>query len=145
MTLGFDRHGIKNSPGIITGQKIQNKFNELVGPCSRKDKFDDLPTPYRAVATDILTGDKVVLESGSLVDAMRSTMSIPGIFTPVERNGRILVDGMVVDNLPVDVARDMGADIIIAVTLSHNQATREELKGPSGVANQMLNIYLHST
>ena len=143
MTLGFDRHGIKNSPGIITGQKIQNKFNELVGPCSRKDKFDDLPTPYRAVATDILTGDKVVLESGSLVDAMRSTMSIPGIFTPVERNGRILVDGMVVDNLPVDVARDMGADIIIAVTLSHNQATREELKGPSGVANQMLNIYLY--
>ena len=143
MTLGFDRHGIKNSPGIITGQKIQDKFNQLVGPCSRKDKFDDLPIPYRAVATDILTGDKVVLESGSLVDAMRSTMSIPGVFTPVERDGRILVDGMVADNLPVDVARDMGADIIIAVTLSHNQATREELKGPSGVANQMLNIYIY--
>ena len=143
MTLGFDRHGIKNSPGIITGQKIQDKFNQLVGPCSRKDKFDDLPIPYRAVATDILTGDKVVLESGSLVDAMRSTMSIPGVFTPVEREGRILVDGMVADNLPVDVARDMGADIIIAVTLSHNQATREELKGPSGVANQMLNIYIY--
>ncbi len=143
MTLGFDRHGIKNSPGIITGQKIQDKFNELVGPCSRKDKFDDLPIPYRAVATDILTGEKVVLESGSLVDAMRSTMSIPGVFTPVERDGRILVDGMVADNLPVDVARDMGADIIIAVTLSHNQATREELKGPSGVANQMLNIYIY--
>ena len=61
MTLGFDRHGLKNSPGIITGQRIHNKFNELVGPCSNYDDFDDLPIPYRAVATDIITGKEVVL------------------------------------------------------------------------------------
>ncbi len=143
MTLGFDRHGLKNSPGIITGQRIHNKFNELVGPCSNYDDFDDLPIPYRAVATDIITGKEVVLGNGSLSDAMRSTMSIPGVFNPVEKDGYLLVDGMVADNLPVHVARDMGADIIIAVTLSHNVVSRKDLKGPSGVANQMLNIYIY--
>ena len=143
MTLGFDRHGLKNSPGLITGQRIHNKFNELVGPCSNDDDFDDLPIPFRAVATDIITGKEVVLSNGSLSDAMRSTMSIPGVFNPVEKDGYLLVDGMVADNLPVHVARDMGADIIIAVTLSHNVASRNELKGPSGVANQMLNIYIY--
>ena len=143
MTLGFDRHGLKNSQGIITGQKIQNKFNQLVGPCSNDDDFDDLEIPYRAVATDIVTGEEIVLSNGSLSDAMRSTMSIPGVFNPVERDGHLLVDGMVADNLPVHVARDMGADIIIAVTLSNNVASRSELKGPSGIANQMLNLYIY--
>ena len=143
MTLGFNRHGLQMGQGIISGQRIQNKFYHLVGPCSSSDDFDDLPTPFRCVATDIITGKKVVLKNGSLVDAMRSTMSIPGIFTPVERDGYLLVDGMVADNLPVDVAREMGADIIIAVTLSHNIASPEELKGPTGVANQMLNLYIY--
>ena len=143
LTVGFDRKGIKNPPGIISGQKIQNMFYHLVGPCSNSDNFDDLPTPFRCVATDILTGKEVVLKDGSLADAMRSTMSIPGVFTPVQRGEYLLVDGMVVNNLPVDVARDMGADIIIAVNLSNNQITAEELRGPVGVANQMLNLYIY--
>ncbi|MBQ3647552.1 MAG: patatin-like phospholipase family protein, partial [Spirochaetia bacterium] len=126
MTLGFDRHGLKNSPGVITGQKIQNKFYHLVGPCSDNDDFDDLPTPFRCVATDIITGKEVVLENGSLADAMRSTMSIPGVFNPVEKGEYLLVDGGVVNNLPVDVMKDMGADIIIAVNLSNNIANRED-------------------
>ena len=143
MTVGFDKHGMKNAPGIISGQKIQNKFYELVGPCSNSDNFDDLPTPFRCVATDILTGKEVVLKDGSLADAMRSTMSIPGIFTPVEKGEYLLVDGGVVNNLPVDVMKDMGADIIIAVNLSQNEVSRETLRGPMLIANQMLNLFIY--
>lgn len=142
MTLGFDRKGFKNSPGIISGQRIQNMFYHLVGPGSHTDDFDDLPTPFRCVATDILTGKEVVLKDGSLADAMRSTMSIPGVFTPVRRGDYLLVDGMVVNNLPVSVARDMGADIIIAVNLSNNETYIESLRGPVEVANQMLNLFI---
>ena len=143
MTIGFDRKGMKNAPGIISGQKIQNKFYELVGPCSSTDNFDDLETPFRCVATDILTGKEVVLKDGSLADAMRSTMSIPGIFTPVQRGEYLLVDGGVVNNLPVDVMQEMGADIIIAVNLSQNEVRRESLRGPMGIANQMLNLFIY--
>ena len=143
MTLGFDRHGLKNSPGVITGQKIQNKFYHLVGPCSDNDDFDDFPTPFRCVATDIITGKEVVLENGSLADAMRSTMSIPGVFNPVEKGEYLLVDGGVVNNLPVDVMKDMGADIIIAVNLSNNIANREDLRGGMSITNQMLNLFIY--
>ncbi|MBO7048907.1 MAG: patatin-like phospholipase family protein [Spirochaetia bacterium] len=143
MTVGFDRKGMKNAPGVISGQKIQNKFYELVGPCSNSDNFDDLPTPFRCVATDILTGKEVVLKDGSLADAMRSTMSIPGIFTPVEKGEYLLVDGGVVNNLPVDVMKDMGADIIIAVNLSQNEVSRDTLRGPVLIANQMLNLFIY--
>ena len=143
MTLGFDKHGLRNSPGLISGQKIQDKFYQLVGPCSDNDDFDNLPTPFRCVATDIITGKEVVLKDGSLADAMRSTMSIPGIFPPVEKGDYLLVDGGVVNNLPVNVMKEMGADIIIVVNLSNNLADREDLRGALGITNQMLNLFVY--
>lgn len=143
MTLGFDWHGLRNSPGLISGQKIQDKFYHLVGPCSDSDNFDDLPIPFRCVATDIITGEEVILKDGSLADAMRSTMSIPGVFHPVPKGDYLLVDGGVVNNLPVDVMKDMGADIIIAVTLSNNVADREDLHGGFAITNQMLNLFVY--
>ena len=78
----------------------------------------EVPASYRAVATDLRTGEMVVLDRGNLMHAMRASMAIPGIFTPVEHEGRLLVDGFLASNVPVDVVREMGADIVIAIDVS---------------------------
>ena len=101
--------------GAISGQKISFLFEQLASERARVSSFDQLPIPYRAVAADILSGDKVVLGEGNMATAMRASMSIPGAFDPVVVGDHLLVDGGIVDNVPVDVARAMGADIIIAV------------------------------
>jgi NTE family protein len=85
---------------------------------ARISNFDDLPTPFRAVATDLESGDAVVMDSGDLTTAMRASMSAPGVFAPVERDGRLLVDGGIADNVPVDIARAMGVDIVIVVDVA---------------------------
>ena len=89
-------------------------------PVATLDRFDDLPIPFRAIATDLATGEPVVLEHGSLALALRASMSAPGVFAPVEIDGRVLVDGGVAENLPVDVAKSMGVDIVIAVDVNEN-------------------------
>ncbi|GAB1481928.1 hypothetical protein MASR2M78_07430 [Treponema sp.] len=86
--------------------------------------FDSLPRPYRAVATNLQDGQRVVLSRGSLSEAMRASMSIPGIFTPYILDGKYLIDGGLVDNLPVDVAQELGADFIIAVDLFNSKRLR---------------------
>jgi NTE family protein len=103
------------SSGYLTGEKILRYIDALSLTVPYPVDFDDLPRRYRAVATDIATGDRVVLSGGSIAEAMRASMSLPAIFAPYHLNGRYLVDGCMVDNLPVDLAREMGADIIIAV------------------------------
>ncbi|MCQ2604410.1 MAG: patatin-like phospholipase family protein [Spirochaetia bacterium] len=140
--LAFDWHGIRSNQGLASGQKILNFFNAVVGPCSQDMDFDDLEIPFRAVSADILTGEQYVFDHGALSDAMRCTMSIPGIFDPVEYDGQLLVDGMVVNNLPVSVAKDMGADIVIAVNLGSKEIPRENMRNSIGVASQMLNLYI---
>ncbi len=102
--------------------------------------FDDLPIPFRAVATDLETGDKVVLDHGDLPQAVMASMAVPGAFAPVEREGRLLVDGGLVDNLPVDVAKAMGADIIIAVDIGTTLSTREDLGSPIDISRQVITI-----
>ncbi len=92
--------------------------------------FDELPTPFRCVAADLRTSDQVVMDSGSLASAMRATMAIPGVFTPVERDGRLLVDGGTLNNIPADVARDMGADVVIAVNVG---TSSEPAEAPSNM------------
>ena len=101
--------------GLIRG----NRAEEILNSIALKDKtFDDLKIPFSAVATDIKTGAKVILNQGSVIKAVRASISIPGIFTPVKYQDYYLVDGGVVDPVPVDVAEKMGADIIIAVSLT---------------------------
>ena len=104
------------------------------------DRFDALPIPFRAVATNMETGQPVELDSGDLAVAMRSSMSVPGVFAPVEHEGRILGDGGLVNNLPVDLARRMGADIVIAVNVGTPVAGRESLGSVIGLTAQMINI-----
>jgi NTE family protein len=107
--------GLKLSPGVLQGERIMAMFEHATLSVSRVEHFDDLPIPFRAVATDLNTGDAVVLDHGSLAMAMRASMSLPGIFQPVEIDGRVLIDGGVADQVPIDVLRTMGADALIAV------------------------------
>ena len=101
--------------GLISGNRVEKILNKI----ALKDKtFDDLKIPFTAVATDIETGAKVILNQGSVIKAVRASISIPGIFTPVKYQDYYLVDGGVVDPVPVDVVQKMGADIIIAVSLT---------------------------
>ena len=113
--VGFRGGEIKLAPGLLQGERVLALFERSTLRVSAIDDFDRLPIPYRAVATDLNTGGAVVLEKGSLAMAMRASMSLPGIFVPVEVDGRVLLDGGLANQVPIDVVRAMGADIVIAV------------------------------
>lgn len=125
------------TPGIIKGQKLYLELTRLTLHVSSVDDFDRLAIPFRCVATDIASGEAVVLGEGDLATAIRASMAVPAIFSPVERNGIILVDGGISDNLPVDVARRMGADIIIASDISSPLLTAAELGSVVSIASQL--------
>jgi len=125
--------------GAVTGVQLEKVLRTLARAPGYQD-FDHLPIPYRAVATDLVTGSAVVFSRGELANVMRASMSVPGVVAPTEYQGHLLVDGGLTDNLPVDVALAMGADIIIAVNLGTPLMRREELTSLIGVAGQMLNI-----
>ncbi len=93
-------------------------LDRIAAPYPHLESFDDLPTPFRAVATDLDKAEVVILDRGSLSEAMRATMAIPGVFAPVPLEGRLLVDGGTLDNVPADVAKSMGADVVVAVNVS---------------------------
>ena len=124
--------------GYVKGQNIFNLFSKLTVGYHQVDDFSNLPIPYRCVAVDLVDGKEEVLSSGSLPLAMRASMSIPGVFAPVEWKGKMLVDGGALNNLPVDVAREMGADVIICVDLSTGWKKKEELKSASSVVDQLI-------
>jgi NTE family protein len=137
LEIGVKRTGLTLPRGLIAGQKIGSALEWLTLPMAGIDDFDRLNLPFRAVATDLGTGDMVVLRRGSLPEAMRASMAIPGAIAPVEWEGRILVDGGLVRNLPVDVARAMGADVVIAVDVSTPLDRPELLKSVRDVARQV--------
>lgn len=111
------KQGTQFPSGFNSGQQVGLILDKVGLPYSEMKSFDDLPIPFRCVATDLVTGKKFVFDGGSLAEAMRATMSIPAFFIPVREAGYVFVDGGLLDNLPVDVARGMGADIVIAVHL----------------------------
>jgi NTE family protein len=126
--------------GVVQGQIIDLITSETVLSASRVRSFDDLPIPFRAVAADIATGEAVVLGSGNLASALRATMSVPAIIAPIEIDGRLLVDGGVAMNLPIEVARDMGADIVIAVDVTSPLLERAELNTVLDVTAQLTTL-----
>lgn len=131
---------LKLPSGFVQGQTIDLILKELVLPVSQIQDFDKLKIPYRAVATDIDTGKPVILDSGDLATAMRASMSVPAIFSTVEINGKHLVDGGVSNNLPIDVARKMGADIVIAVDISTQLKRIQEAPSSLRVTQQLMGI-----
>jgi len=116
-SLDFDKRGFTPGTGLLDGNKILRFIDSLSLSVPSPVDYDALPRRYRAVATDVSTGERVVLSKGSLADTMRSSMSLPGIFSPYGLDGRYFVDGCMSDNLPIELAREMGADIVIAVDL----------------------------
>lgn len=115
-------------PGLIDGQNLLNLFTQLTIAYHDSTHYSQLPRPYACVATDLVTGEAVVLDKGFLAESMRASMSIPGVFYPVYKENQVLVDGGVINNYPVDVARAMGADIIIGVDLSTYSTTAQSLQ-----------------
>src|SRR5688500_10839232 len=109
------RRGLVPPTSLNDGQQVDLLLARIAGGYHRLEHFDELPTPFRAVTVDLRTAQRVVLDRGSLAVAMRATMSLPGIFPPVESEGRVLVDGGALDNIPADVVREMGAGVVIAV------------------------------
>ncbi|HNI11702.1 MAG TPA: patatin-like phospholipase family protein, partial [bacterium] len=138
--VGFRSWNVVFPQGVIAGQKLSFTLKTITLPVSGIQDFDALPVPYRAVATDIATGERVVLRGGNLAEAMRASMSIPGVLAPVEINGRLLVDGMFVQNLPIDVAQAMGADVIIAVDIGAPLMDRSHLNSVLGITAQVMNM-----
>ena len=132
--------GVELPLGLVQGQKITQALRSAtLGVADTKD-FDRLPTPFRALATDLETGEPVVLDHGDLATVLRASMSAPGVLAPVEVGDRLLVDGGLVDNLPVALARSMGVDVLIVVDVSFPLASRDDLQSPLDVTNQMLGI-----
>lgn len=142
LEAGFDRRGIHTGLGLIAGQHLNAFLETLTLKAGRTEDFDQLPIPFRCVATDIVTGERVVFSKGHLATAIRASMSIPTVFTPVEAGDHLLVDGGLTDNLPVDVVKAMGADVVIAVDISTPPMTREQLKNFLSVSSQMINILM---
>jgi NTE family protein len=140
LEFGFSEGGVHLAKGAIAGGNLELYLHELTRRADSLTSFDRLPTPFRAVATDMVTGEKRVFDSGPLYVAIRASMSVPGLFTPMEVDGRIYGDGGLVDNLPVDIVRQMGADVIIAVNIGTPLMTAEQLQSIVGLTAQSLNI-----
>ena len=128
--------------GLIQGQSLTEMLRRLTLPVARITTFNRLPTPFRAVATNLETGQEVVMDSGDLTSAMRASMSAPGVFAPVPRNGRLLVDGGISDNVPVDVARAMGVNVLIVVDVSYPLQPVKKLHGVTSISAQALAIMM---
>lgn len=139
--IGLTKKGAQFSSGVIAGEKIKLFFNQLVGEQQGARNIEKLSLPLAIVATDIGNGERVVLKKGSLTQAMRASMSVPGLMAPVEYNGRKLVDGGLVDNLPIDVARELcHADRVIAVNVGSPLKPAEEIGSLLSVTGQMIGI-----
>jgi NTE family protein len=140
LDVGITSKGLRGRGGLVATQGVEGLLDELVAQSQFTRDFDQLPIPYRAVATDILAGEMVVLDEGDLAVAMRASMAIPGVFSPVELDGKLLADGGLMRNLPVDVARDLCADVVIAVWMEVPQATADDVRSSIGMVDQMLSV-----
>ncbi|MDR2215593.1 MAG: patatin-like phospholipase family protein, partial [Nevskiaceae bacterium] len=140
--LGWRDGDFQLPKGFIQGQKLQQMLRLLTARVAQVEDFDHLPTRFRAVATDLETGQPKVLSDGDLVTALRASLAAPGVFTPVEREGQLLVDGGVSNNLPIDVVRTMDVDVLIVVDVGLPLSSRDRLGSVTSVSNQMLVILM---
>ena len=137
--IGLKNGGLALPKGVVAGVSIEAVLRQLTER-QRGTDFDKLPIPFRAIATDLTTSEMVVIGKGNLAVAVRASMAIPAVVDPVEIDGRLLVDGGLARNLPVDVARAMGADVIIAVNIGTPLRKREEISGILSVSDQISRI-----
>ncbi|CAE6787223.1 MULTISPECIES: patatin-like phospholipase family protein [Paraburkholderia] len=143
LSLGFGTNGFRLPVGLVQGNRLQALLQDWTSAVPGNVSFDRLPIPYRAIATDLRTGQKVVLDRGSLPQAIRASMALPGLFAPADIDGRTLVDGGIVSNLPIETARDMGAKVVIAVDIGSPLRPLDALASPADVMQQMIGILIH--
>lgn len=141
VTLATLRGGESSLPrGMIQGQNLQQMLQKQFFHVSDIQNFDNLKIPFRAVAGDLVTGDAIVFEEGSLSTVVQASMSIAGLFAPVEINGQILVDGGIANNLPIDVAKAMGVDYVIAVDIATPLYQAEDLESIIPIVEQLTTL-----
>ena len=140
LTLPFNKFKLGLPSGLSKGLYNFNLISSLTQQVSHIRDFDELPIPFLCIATDAETGEKVVLDSGVLAQNMIASGALPTLYSPVEMNGRLLIDGGVVDNYPVEELKARGIDIIIGVDVQDGLKTREELKGVTSVLAQINNF-----
>src|SRR6201987_1438089 len=134
------RGGLKFPSGFNTGQEVNLVLDEVALPYSEIPSFNDLPIPFACVASDLISGKPHVFRDGSLAFAMRSTMSLPGIFTPVRSGKHLYADGFMLDNLPVDVGKEMGADVTLAIHLESSPMDPNTNLSSFGVLGQSISV-----
>jgi len=140
LELGVSGRGVTAPGGLLRTQSIEDMIRELISSGRLTTDFDDLSIPFRAIATDMVAGEMVVLDSGDLALALRASMAVPGVFAPVTRNGQVLADGGMMRNLPVDIARDFCADVVIAVWLSTPRPEAGELGSAVSLLGRALDV-----
>lgn len=139
-SVGYNEAGLQIPLAYIRGQKFDLELNRLTLPVFETSDFDELPIPFRAVATDLESGKEVVLAGGSLPRSIRASMAVPAAFDPVDIDGRLLIDGGISNNVPVSVARDLGADIFIVVDVGSGLFSREDIQSALDVSGQLTNF-----
>lgn len=139
------KHGATLPPGLNSGHQINLLIDRETLPYSSVSSFNDLPIPFRCVSTELVSGKPYVFHEGSLSNAMRATMSIPGVFSPVRENDKVFVDGGLVDNLPTDVVRSMGSDVVIAVHLQISKTTANEIQSAFSVLGRSVALIISET
>jgi NTE family protein len=141
--------GLKNGAtlpaALNSGQQVNLLIDRETLPYSTVHSFDDLPIPFRCVSTEIVSGEAYVFQHGSLSDAMRATIAIPGVFAPLRRGNQIFVDGGLVDNLPTDVVRKMGADVVIGVHLQIAPAAAKEIQSAFSILGRSVELVIAET
>jgi len=141
LEFGATSGGLRYREGAVAGEKLKLFFNQLVRSEFGERRIEELPLPLTLIATDIGNGDRVAMRTGGLASAMRASMSVPGAVAPVVREGRKLVDGGLVDNVPVQEVRDRcGADVVIAINVGSPMLEPEAVQGVVSVVGQMVNL-----
>jgi NTE family protein len=138
--FGLNSKGVTLPPAAASNAALEMALQRIIPAGTRNTPVAQLPLPFRSVSSDLLTGELVELDDTPLFQTMRASLAVPGVFAPVRIKGRLVVDGGLVRNLPVDMARAMGADVVIAVNVGTPLASEKELGSALGVANQMLQI-----
>ena len=141
LPFGDKSAGVMLPPGVYTGQNIYALFLNTTIGYQHDIHFDDLPIPFGCISADVRTGEEIVMREGNLAEAIRASMAIPGMFSPVEKDSMLLIDGGVVNNYPVDLVRNMGADIVIGSVFSVDEKELEKSKGSiSEITRQIWNF-----
>jgi len=142
LEVGLNREGMSMPGGLIVTQEIEQWIRTLVAPFRYTQDFDDLPIPFRAVATDMVAADVVVLDRGDLSEAMRASMALPGVFSPVTLDGKVLSDGGMMRNIPVDIGRELCGDVVITVWMSSPPTEAKDVKSALSLVSRSIDVMM---